>query len=258
MSHPIIDTHCHLYLNEFVSNRTALIDRAKQAGVQHIFLPAIDSSSFSDLLALEQFDPTYFHAMTGLHPCYVNETMTDELAFVEKQLAARAYVAIGECGLDFHWDTTFAKEQVQALEQQAQWALQYDIPIILHTRKATAETIAVIKQFPGIRGIFHCFGGTLREAEQIIAMGFYLGIGGVLTYKNAGLDQMVETLPLSHLVLETDAPYLTPVPHRGKRNEPSFLPIILEKLASAKQCPVSEVAAMTTQNALNLFFPTSD
>jgi TatD DNase family protein len=258
MSYPIIDTHCHLYLNEFASNRTALIDRTKQAGVQHIFLPAIDSSSFSDLLALEQFDPTYFHAMTGLHPCYVNETMTDELAFVEKQLAARAYVAIGECGLDFHWDTTFAKEQVQALEQQAQWALQYDVPIILHTRKATAETIAVMKQFPGIRGIFHCFGGTLSEAEQIIAMGFYLGIGGVLTYKNAGLDQLVEALPLSHLVLETDAPYLTPVPHRGKRNEPSFLPIILEKLASVKQCPVSEVAAMTTQNALNLFFSTSD
>lgn len=257
MSHSIIDTHCHLYLNEFAPNRDALIERAKRAGVQHVFLPAIDSSSFSDLLALEQSDPTYFHAMTGLHPCYVNDTMAEELAFVEKQLASRPYLAIGECGLDFHWDTTFAKEQVQALEQQAQWALQYNLPIILHTRKATAETIAVMKQFPGIRGIFHCFGGTPSEAEQIIAMGFYLGIGGVLTYKNAGLDQLVEALPLNHLVLETDAPYLTPVPHRGKRNEPAFLPIILEKLASVKQCPVSEVAAITTQNALNLFLPTT-
>lgn len=257
MSHPIIDTHCHLYLHEFAQNRANLIDRAKAVGVQHIFLPAIDSTCFSDLLALEQSDTTYFHAMTGLHPCYVNETMTEELAFVENQLTARSYVAIGECGLDFHWDTTFAKQQVHALEQQAQWALQYNLPIILHTRKATAETIAVMKQFPGIRGIFHCFGGSLNEAEQIMDMGFYLGIGGVLTYKNAGLDQLVEALPLSHLVLETDAPYLTPAPHRGKRNEPAYLPIILEKLASIKQCSISEVSTITTQNALTLFFPTT-
>lgn len=251
----IIDTHSHLYLEEFNLDIEQIILRSKQNGVEKIYLPAIDSQTTQQLIQLEIKYPNYCIAMMGLHPCYVKENYKAELENVSLLLQQRKFVAIGECGLDFYWDKTFVKEQYEALEQQIDWALEYQLPIVLHTRNATQETIDVIKKYAdkGLEGIFHCFGGSNDEANQIIEMGFYLGIGGVVTYKNAGLDKVIKEIDLKHIVLETDAPYLTPVPHRGKRNETSYLKIIAEKIAEIKNCSYEEVANTTTQNALSLF-----
>jgi len=251
----IIDTHSHLYLEEFNSDIEQIILRSKQNGIEKIFLPAIDSQTTQQLIQLEIKYPNYCIAMMGLHPCYVKESYKAELEKVSSLLQQRKFAAIGECGLDFYWDKTFVKEQYEALEQQIEWALEYQLPIVLHTRNATQETIDVIKKYAdkGLKGIFHCFGGSIDEANQIIEMGFYLGIGGVVTYKNAGLDIVLKEINLKHIVLETDAPYLTPVPHRGKRNETSYLKIIAEKIAEIKNCSYEEVANTTTQNALSLF-----
>jgi TatD DNase family protein len=251
----IIDTHSHLYLEEFNSDIDQIILRSKQSGVEKIYLPAIDSQTTQQLIQLEIKYPSYCIAMMGLHPCYVKENYKAELEKVSSLLQQRKFAAIGECGLDFYWDKTFEKEQYEALEQQIEWALEYQLPIVLHTRNATQETIDVIKKYAdkGLKGIFHCFGGNADEANQIIEMGFYLGIGGVITYKNSGLDKVINKIDLKHIVLETDSPYLTPVPNRGKRNETSFLKIIAEKIAEIKNCSYEEVANATTQNALSLF-----
>jgi TatD DNase family protein len=251
----IIDTHSHLYLEEFNSDIDQIILRSKQSGVEKIYLPAIDSQTTQQLIQLEIKYPSYCIAMMGLHPCYVKENYKAELEKVSSLLQQRKCAAIGECGLDFYWDKTFEKEQYEALEQQIEWALEYQLPIVLHTRNATQETIDVIKKYAdkGLKGIFHCFGGSSDEANQIIETGFYLGIGGVITYKNSGLDKVINEIDLKHIVLETDSPYLTPVPNRGKRNETSFLKIIAEKIAEIKNCSYEEVANATTQNALSLF-----
>ncbi len=251
----IIDTHSHLYLEEFNSDIDQIILRSKQSGVEKIYLPAIDSQTTQQLIQLEIKYPSYCIAMMGLHPCYVKENYKAELEKVSSLLQQRKFAAIGECGLDFYWDKTFEKEQYEALEQQIEWALEYQLPIVLHTRNATQETIDVIKKYAdkGLKGIFHCFGGSADEANQIIETGFYLGIGGVITYKNSGLDKVINEIDLKHIVLETDSPYLTPVPNRGKRNETSFLKIIAEKIAELKNCSYEEVANATTQNALSLF-----
>ena len=251
----IIDTHSHLYLEEFNSDIDQIILRSKQSGVEKIYLPAIDSQTTQQLIQLEIKYPSYCIAMMGLHPCYVKENYKAELEKVSSLLQQRKFAAIGECGLDFYWDKTFEKEQYEALEQQIEWALEYQLPIVLHTRNATQETIDVIKKYAdkGLKGIFHCFGGSSDEANQIIETGFYLGIGGVITYKNSGLYKVINEIDLKHIVLETDSPYLTPVPNRGKRNETSFLKIIAEKIAELKNCSYEEVANATTQNALSLF-----
>jgi TatD DNase family protein len=251
----IIDTHSHLYLEEFSNEIEQIIIRSKNSGVEKIYLPAIDSQTTQLLLQLEQQFPDYCIAMMGLHPCYVKENYKSELEQVSLLLQQRKFVAIGECGLDFYWDKTFVKEQYEALEQQIEWALKYQLPIVLHTRNATQETIDVIKKYAdkGLKGIFHCFGGSTDEANQIIEMGFCLGIGGVVTYKNAGLDIVLKEIDLKHIVLETDSPYLTPASHRGKRNETSYLKIIAEKIAEIKNCSYEEVANVTTQNAFSLF-----
>ncbi len=252
-----VDTHCHLYLKEFESDIDAVMDRAVQQQVQKFYLPAIDSETNDDLLALELKYPNQCFAMMGLHPCYVKKNYQEELAIVEQWLQKRKFVGIGEAGLDFYWDKSFIKEQYIALEQQIEWALQYQLPIILHTRNATQETIDVVAKFAGrgLTGIFHCFGGSTSEAKQIIDLGFYLGIGGVVTYKNAGLDLVLKEIQLEYFVLETDAPYLSPVPHRGKRNESAYLMDIAKKIASIKECTVEEVASVTTHNAENIFNP---
>lgn len=251
----IIDTHCHLYLSEFSNEIDLFINRAKQNGIKKIYLPAINSESTEALLALEENHADVCVAMMGLHPCYVKSDYTDELKKVENLLSQRKFVAIGECGLDFYWDKTFIKEQYLALEQQIEWALKYNLPIILHTRNATQETIDVIKKYKGsnLKGIFHCFGGTDEEAIQIIDLGFFLGIGGVVTYKNAGLDVVLKEIDLDYIVLETDAPYLSPVPFRGKTNEPANLKVIAEKIASIKNTSFDVVAEITTRNAEKLF-----
>ena len=247
----IIDTHCHLYSEEFKDDIDAVIERAKQSGVKKFYLPAIDSETIDAMFALENKYPNECIVMMGLHPCYVKENYKTELQIVQDWLAKRKFAAIGEIGLDFYWDKTFAVQQIEAFELQMQWALDKEMPIVIHTRNAMKETIDAVKPFAdkGLRGIFHCFSGKEEDALQIVEMGFYLGIGGVVTYKNSGLATAIENIGLEWLVVETDAPYLSPVPFRGKRNESSYLQYIIDKLAEIKGCPVAEVVAITSANA---------
>lgn len=251
----LIDTHCHLYSEEFSEDIAAVLQRAEQEGVTKFYLPAIDSTTHESMIALEMQYPGKCIAMMGLHPCYIKENVTHELQLVEAWLEKRKFAAVGEIGLDFYWDKTFSKQQYEAFNRQMELALHYKLPIVIHTRNAMQETIAAVKPYvsAGIRGIFHCFSGNYEDARVITDMGFYLGIGGVLTYKNAGLAAVLEKIDMKHLVLETDAPYLTPVPFRGKRNESSYLKYVVEKLAALKNMSVEEIAAATTINAEKIF-----
>lgn len=251
----LIDTHTHLYVKEFSEDIGDVIKRANAEGVKKFYLPAIDSTENEALLALEKNFPGMCHAMAGLHPCSVKDNFKEELEKIRKQLLQRKFAAIGETGLDFYWDTSFVKQQYESFHMQAGWALEFEIPLVLHTRNAMQETIGVIKSYKGkgLTGIFHCFGGTLQEAKDIIDLGFLLGIGGVITYKNSGLAEVIKDIDLKHLVLETDAPYLSPVPFRGKRNESSYLKYIVNKIAEVKNLPPEEVAVETTQNAQKVF-----
>ena len=251
----LFDTHTHLYLNEFSEDIDNVINRAEKEGVNKFYLPAIDSSETENLLALEKKFPGKCFAMMGLHPCYVKEDYKQELNLIYEWLQKRKFAAVGEIGLDFYWDTTFTDEQYESFHQQIEWALQFDMPVVLHTRNAMQQSIDVIKQYAGknLRGIFHCFSGTLQNAIDVIDTGFYVGIGGVITYKNSGLAEVVKDIDLKHIVLETDAPYLTPVPFRGKRNESSYLKYIVEKIAFVKNISAGEVAEITSQNAEVIF-----
>lgn len=251
----IIDTHCHLYLEEFRDDIEQVIARAREHGVNRFYLPAINSEETANMLFLEAKYPGVCIPMMGLHPCYVKENYKDELAAVEDWLSKRAFVAIGEIGLDFYWDKTFIKEQYQAFRHQMQLALDRNSPIVIHTRNAMKETLETVKPFAdkGLRGIFHCFSGNGDDAQQVVNMGFYLGIGGVITYKNGGLPEALVNIGLEYMVLETDSPYLSPVPYRGKRNESSYLQYIIQKLAEVKKVSIEEVAALTTTNAQKIF-----
>jgi TatD DNase family protein len=251
----LIDTHCHLYLGEFKNDIDAVIQRAKNAGISKFYLPAIDSGETKNLLLLEGKYPNECFAMMGLHPCSVKENYKDELRHVEKWLSRKKFVAIGEIGLDFYWDKTFTTQQYEAFEMQMQWALEKKLPVVIHTRSAMKETIDFVKPFAakGLKGIFHCFSGTYEDAGQIISMNFLLGIGGVLTYKNTGLVEVIEKIDLRYLVLETDAPYLAPVPFRGKRNESSYIKYVAGKLSQIKNTDVDKVANITSANAENIF-----
>lgn len=251
----MIDTHCHLYSEEFQQDIDEVISRAKASGVTKFYLPAIDSTCLDAMLALEKQYPNECFAMMGLHPCYVKDNYQAELAVVQQQLQSRPFVAVGEIGLDFYWDKTYTTQQHEAFELQMQWALDYHLPIVIHTRNAMQETINMVKPFAakGLTGIFHCFSGSYESAKQITDMNFMLGVGGVITYKNAGLAEALQNIPNEFLVLETDAPYLTPVPFRGKRNESSYLTYVIEKLADSKQISLEAMAAITTANAERLF-----
>jgi len=251
----LIDTHTHLYLPEFSGDVAAVIARATDAGVSRFFLPDIDPAITGSMEQLENRYPGRCFAMAGLHPCSVKEQYRQDLDTVASRLAQRPYAAIGETGLDFYWDRSFVKEQVDSLRTQAAWALERDIPLVLHTREAMQETIDIIRPFAekGLRGIFHCFSGTPAQAAAIIRLNFYLGIGGVITYKNSGVAAVVAGTGLEHLVLETDAPYLSPVPFRGKRNESGYLTYIAAKIADVKNVLVEEVAEVTTRNARSIF-----
>jgi len=249
------DTHCHLYSEEFKHDIGNVIARAESEGVGKFYLPGIDSSAINDMLQLEKDFPGKCMAMMGLHPCYVKDNYREELAIVAGWLEKRKFAAVGEIGLDFYWDKTHVKEQYEAFRMQAQLALQHQLPIVIHSRDAMDESIAIVKEFSsrGLKGIFHCFGGTLAQANEIIDLGFYLGIGGVLTYKKSGLAEVLASVSLDHLVLETDAPYLTPVPFRGKRNESSYLKYVAEQLAAIKKVSLEELALVTTSNAEKIF-----
>lgn len=251
----LIDTHTHLYLPEFTNDIEAVINRANTEGVQKFYLPGIDNEVIADMLLLEQKFPNQCVAMMGLHPCSVKENYQQELDIVTGWLAKRPFAAVGEIGLDFYWDRTFEQQQYQAFRYQIQLAKQYNLPIVIHSRNSTQECINIIKeeQDGKLKGIFHCFSGSYESANEIIKAGFYLGIGGVLTYKNAGLGEVLAKIDMNHLVLETDAPYLTPVPFRGKRNESSYLKYVVAKLAEVKNITQAEVAAITTANAQKIF-----
>lgn len=251
----LIDTHCHLYSKEFEDDIEEVMQRAAAAGIQKFYLPAIDSSTHNEMMALEDKHKDTCFAMIGLHPCSVKENYAEEITIIEELLAKRKFAAIGETGLDFYWDTSFMQEQYVALEIQIKLALTYNLPLVLHTRNAMQETIDVIKKYKttGLKGIFHCFGGTLQQANQIIECNFLLGIGGVVTYKNSGLDEVLTHIGLQHIVVETDAPYLSPVPYRGKRNESSYLTQVVTKIAAIKAVTEEEVMRSTSQNA-NLLF----
>ncbi|MEO6001094.1 MAG: TatD family hydrolase [Chitinophagaceae bacterium] len=251
----IIDTHCHLYLPEFSQDYQEVISRAMQEDVSRFYLPSIDSQSINSMLQLEDQFPGQCFSMMGLHPCSVKSNYQDELDVAQDWLLRRKFAAVGEIGLDFFWDKTFEKQQYEVFHQQIEWALEYDLPIVIHSRDSTLECIDVVQQHQkgALKGVFHCFGSDYESAVKIIDLGFYLGIGGILTYKNSGLAAVLQKIPLEHMVLETDAPYLTPVPFRGKRNESSYLKYVISKLALVKGVSSDEVAAITTFNAEKIF-----
>jgi TatD DNase family protein len=250
-----IDTHTHLYAEEFDADRNSLIQKAIDNGVKKFYLPNIDSASVAGMLDLEAQFPENVFAMMGLHPCHVNATVQAELDTVEKWLKKRKFVAIGEIGIDLYWDKTFFKEQQLAFKTQIKWALEYNYPIIIHCREAFDEIYEMLCSFETLpKAIFHCFSGNLEQANKIISLGnFKLGVGGVLTFKNSGLDKVIEQIDIEHLVLETDAPYLAPVPFRGKRNEPVYILEVAKKLAEIKNISISEVAEITSKNSQFIF-----
>lgn len=250
----IIDTHTHLYLEDFQADIEDVLGRARANGVTRFYLPNVDSSSIDDLLKLEEKHPECI-AMMGLHPCSVKENVANEMKLVENWLRKRPFAAVGEIGLDYYWDKTFIDKQKDAFRKQISWALELNLPIVIHSRDSMQDCIDIVKehQTGTLRGIFHCFGGSLDEAKQIMDLGFLMGIGGVVTYKKSGLTEVLPSIPLEYLVLETDAPYLTPVPFRGKRNEPSYLKYVITKMAEAMNIPAEEIAKQTTFNAQKLF-----
>lgn len=250
-----IDTHTHLYSPEFDQDRSEMIDRAIRQGVDVLLLPNIDEGSIEGMLRLEAEYPGICLPMMGLHPCYVQENVEAQLAIVQSWLEQRKFQAIGEIGLDFYWSETYREQQFQAFRQQLEWAKAYGLPVSIHSREATRACIDVVKSLHDgeLTGVFHCFSGTKEEAQEIIGMGFYLGIGGVVTFKKAGLDVLITDIDLENIVLETDAPYLAPVPYRGKRNESAWLPLVAQRIADVKNLKIEDVAAITTGNARKLF-----
>ena len=251
----IIDTHAHIYLDEMDDDREKMLNRAESEGVNKILMPAVDSTTHHRMFNLEKLHPASCFSMMGLHPCSVKENFREELQLAASLLSKRKFIGVGEIGLDFYWDLTFKEQQLEAFHEQLGWALKYDVPVSIHSRNATDECIDVVTQNQNgkLKGVFHCFSGTEEQAVKIIDQGFYLGIGGVVTFKNAGLDRVIEKISLEHIVLETDTPYLAPVPFRGKRNEPSYLKYIVSKISTIKNCSAEEVTLMTTSNAEKLF-----
>ncbi|MFN2438937.1 MAG: TatD family hydrolase [Chitinophagaceae bacterium] len=248
----LIDTHAHIYLPEFDTDRDKIVESAEKQGIHMIFMPAIDSNSHETMIKAEhQYNGC--KAMMGLHACSVKAENKDELILIEQWLDRRSFIAIGEIGLDFYWDKSFTDQQYDVFHYQISLAIKYSLPIVIHSRNAIDECIEVVKQYPGLTGVFHCFSGDINQADQIIQTGFLLGTGGVITYKNAGLDKVVKQVGLDSLILETDAPYLAPVPFRGKRNECGYLIYVAEKIANITGKQLDEVAFITTQNAMKLF-----
>lgn len=249
------DTHSHIYLPEFDIDRQAMLERAEKEAVTKIVQPAIDSSTHEMMLRVQLEYPGRCFSMMGVHPCSIKENYKDELRIAREYLGKGNFVAIGETGLDFYWDLSYTKEQYTAFHEQINWAAELDIPVVIHSRNSIDECIGVIEEHQKgrLKGVFHCFSGSLEQAEKIIGLGFYLGIGGVVTFKNSGLDKVMEQINLEHVVLETDAPYLAPVPFRGKRNECSYLKYVVEKLSLIKETDAQNIGKITTMNAEKLF-----
>ena len=251
----IIDTHSHIYLPEFSDDLDQMLKRAENEVIKLILMPAIDKETHLGMLDVENRYAEKCLSMMGLHPCSVKEGYKQELKIVQEYYEKRRFVAVGETGLDFYWDRTFTKEQYESFQTQIELAKQFDIPVVIHSRNSIDECIKVIRenQQGNLKGVFHCFSGNEKQAKEIIDLGFYLGIGGVVTFKNSGLDQVMVDIDMKKIVLETDAPYLAPVPFRGKRNECGYLKYVVEKLAKIKKVAKEEVANITTRNAKELF-----
>lgn len=251
----LIDTHSHIYLKEFDPDRSEMLVRAENEGIGKILMPAIDSENHQAMLSIEAQYAEKCISMMGLHPCSIKENFKQELEIISHYFEKRRFVAVGETGLDFYWDLSFTKEQYASFQFQIELAIHHKIPVVIHSRNSTEECIKTINenQKGDLKGVFHCFSGNTEQAKQVMGLGFYLGIGGVVTFKNSGLDKVISEIDLSKIILETDAPYLAPVPFRGKRNECSYLKYVVEKIAEVKAISSTEVADITTKNAKELF-----
>ena len=250
-----IDSHAHLYLPQFHDDIDEVIQRAIDSNVQKIFLPNIDSSTTESMFRLSEKYPDVCYPMMGLHPCSVKENYKEELAHIKEIKEQRKIYGVGELGIDLYWDKSFKKEQIIAFETQIEWAIEWKLPIIIHSREALPLTIEIVEnmQHEDLRGVFHCFAGTLEQAERIRAVGFYMGVGGVATFKNGGMDKTLPDMDLDGIILETDSPYLPPVPYRGKRNESAYIPFVAERIALLKDIALEEVMKKTTVNSQQLF-----
>lgn len=249
------DTHTHLYSEEFKDDRESIVNKAIEAGVSRLFLPNIDCNSIQPMLDLVWQFRDHCFPMMGLHPCSVDEHYEAQLFQMQKWFKKRKFYAVGEIGLDYYWSLDFKEQQIIAFKKQVQWAINLNLPVVIHSRNSTDDIISILRQMqhPRLRGIFHCFSGNEEQAKEIVSLGFYLGIGGVLTYKNSGLDKAIQNIPIENIVLETDAPYLPPVPHRGKRNESFYVIEVARKIAELKECSIEEVAEITTTNSKTIF-----
>ena len=248
-----IDTHSHLYEEEFREDREEVVLRAREAGVKYIFLPDIDSESRPRMLALSQQYTDTMYPLLGLHPTSVNGNYRDELKKLEKEAGNLSFYGIGECGIDLYWDKTFYKEQIKVFEHQLGMARDLHLPVVIHSRDSLDLILEILQKHPDVPGILHCFPGNVQQAREAIAMGFLLGIGGVVTFKKSVMAETVREIGPDHLVLETDAPYLSPVPFRGKRNESGYIPLIAQKIAEITGVELKKIEEITTQNAMNLF-----
>lgn len=248
-----IDTHSHIYVEEFNDDRSEAVERAKEAGVNYIVLPDIDSEARPRILSLQAQYPEMMFPLVGLHPTSVNENFKKELSLIEKEIGTNKYYGIGECGIDLYWDKTFYKEQIKAFEHQLGIAKDMNFPIIIHSRDSLEVIFEVLKKHPYNSGILHCFSGNADDARLAIDMGFLLGIGGVVTFKKSLMADTVREVGADHIVLETDSPYLAPVPKRGKRNESSYIPLIAQKVAELTGEDIKKIEEITTQNAINVF-----
>lgn len=250
-----IDTHTHLYDNQFDEDREEIIEKAIKNGVKKILLPNCNRDTVPQLIEMAHQWPDNCYPMMGLHPCDVQDNYIEELKYLRSLFDNHQFYGVGEIGLDFYWDLSFQNQQIKAFEEQLGWAIDLDLPVSIHTRKSIDEGIDVVRSMQNgdLKGVFHCFSGNLEQAKAIVDLGFYLGIGGVATFKNGGLTELLEYIDLKYIVLETDAPYLAPSPYRGKRNESAYIPIIAKKIADIQKKPLEEVAQQTTKNAMNVF-----
>jgi len=253
----LIDTHTHLYLPEFDEDRELVVINAKEQGIIKCILPNIDRESIPQIKRMKAEFPDFCETAMGLHPTSVKENFEDELAVCYQELKSGGHIAIGEIGIDLYWDKTFYEQQKQAFRTQIKWADEFQLPIIIHSRDSFSEIFDLMDDIwtPSLQGVFHCFSGTKQEAEKIVKdYKFKLGLGGVLTFKNSTLREEIKDIDCQHFLLETDAPFLAPVPYRGKRNESAYISLVAKKLAEVKNCSLQEIAEITTQNAQQLFF----
>ncbi|HDM8197104.1 TPA: TatD family hydrolase [Vibrio harveyi] len=251
----MIDTHAHIYASEFDNDRDEVVKRALEQGIDKILLPNIDLESIEPMLTTEAAYPEVCRSMMGLHPCYVDGNVEQTLAIIRDWFEKHNFIAVGEIGIDLYWDKTFRAEQEMAFVTQLTWAKEMDLPVVIHTRDSIEETLTLLRQEQDgrLRGVFHCFGGSLEEAQAINELGFHLGLGGVSTFKNGGMDKVIPHLDMNWVILETDCPYLAPVPHRGKRNEPAYTSLVAARVAELRGESLEAIDALTTKNAEELF-----